>query len=164
MLSWRCLIPTVQGSSLHPAYRRLIGEPLAGRPKSRRESGQNTPILQFSYFGRLFQPGNAILVDKRLAALPWTECKHIGRSLQSHSISHQLHPQPFPQWRGGQPNGNSISRCQCRPQPRSRMTKLLAKPSAFIFKRKPSPQDPHHPPISSRDYDAPLSPTSPRSA
>lgn len=49
------------------------------------------------------------------------------------------------------------------PQPRSRMTKLLAKPSAFIFKRKPSPQDPH-PPISPRDYDAPQSPTSPKSA
>jgi len=31
------------------------------------------------------------------------------------------------------------------PQHRSRMTKLLAKPSAFIFKRKPSPQDPHSP-------------------
>ncbi|KAF8499037.1 hypothetical protein F5888DRAFT_1905950 [Russula emetica] len=51
------------------------------------------------------------------------------------------------------------------PQPRSRMTKLLAKPSSFIFKRKPSPQDPHpHSPISPRDYDAPQSPSSPRSA
>lgn len=46
------------------------------------------------------------------------------------------------------------------PQPRSRMTKLLAKPSAFIFKRKQEPQSP----VSPRDYDAPLSPASPRSA
>jgi hypothetical protein len=50
------------------------------------------------------------------------------------------------------------------PQPRSRMTKLLAKPSSFIFKRKPSPQDPPQSPISPRDYDVPQSPTSPRSA
>ena len=54
------------------------------------------------------------------------------------------------------------------PQHRSRMTKLLAKPSAFIFKRKPSHQDHHHlhSPVSStpRDYDAPQTPTSPRSA
>jgi hypothetical protein len=49
------------------------------------------------------------------------------------------------------------------PQHRSRMTKLLAKPSAFIFKRKPSHHDPQSP-ISPRDCDAPQSPTSPRSA
>ncbi|KAI0248108.1 hypothetical protein BJV78DRAFT_1285070 [Lactifluus subvellereus] len=48
------------------------------------------------------------------------------------------------------------------PQPRSRMSKLLVKPSSFIFKRRPS-QDPF-PPSSPHDDDAPLSPTFPRPA
>ncbi|KAI0005355.1 hypothetical protein BJV74DRAFT_880629 [Russula compacta] len=48
------------------------------------------------------------------------------------------------------------------PQPRSRMPKLLAKPSSFIFKRK-QPQDLHSP-TSFRDCDPPQSPTSPRPA
>lgn len=48
------------------------------------------------------------------------------------------------------------------PQPRSRMPKLLAKSSSFIFKRKPSHEPPS--PLSPRDYDAPQSPTSPRPA
>ncbi|KAF8480826.1 hypothetical protein DFH94DRAFT_430355 [Russula ochroleuca] len=51
------------------------------------------------------------------------------------------------------------------PQPRSRMPKLLARPSSFIFKRRHSSQDPHSPsPASPRDYDAPQTPISPRSA
>jgi hypothetical protein len=46
-------------------HRGLTSEPLAERPKSRRESGQNKPILQFLYFGRLFQFLDRILADKR---------------------------------------------------------------------------------------------------
>ena len=56
---------TVPGGVCHPVHRRLTSEPLAERPKSRRESGQNMPILRFSCFGRLFQFLNAISVDKR---------------------------------------------------------------------------------------------------
>src|SRR6266403_81842 len=38
---------TVQIGNSHPVHWRLTSEPLAKRPKSRRESGQNTPILKF---------------------------------------------------------------------------------------------------------------------
>lgn len=48
------------------------------------------------------------------------------------------------------------------PQPRSRMSKLLVKPSSFIFKRRHS-QDPFSP-SSPHDDDPPISPTSPRPA
>jgi len=39
--------PTVQIGNSHPVHWRLTSEPLAKRPKSRRESGQNTLILKF---------------------------------------------------------------------------------------------------------------------
>jgi|SRR6266852_7431893 len=55
---------TVQGGNPHPVHRCLTSEPLAGRPKSRRESGPNMPILQFLVFGHLFQFLDTILVDK----------------------------------------------------------------------------------------------------
>jgi hypothetical protein len=42
---------TVPGGFCHPVHRRLTSEPLAERPKTRWESGQNMPTL---VFGRLF--------------------------------------------------------------------------------------------------------------
>ena len=50
------------------------------------------------------------------------------------------------------------------PQPRSRMPKLLAKSSSFIFKRKLTHAHDFPSPTSPRDYDAPQSPPSPRPA
>ena len=48
-------VATLLCGNFHPPHRRLTSERLAERPKSRRESGQNTPILKFWVFGRLFQ-------------------------------------------------------------------------------------------------------------
>ena len=56
---------TVQCMIYQHVHQRLTSEPLAERLKSRRESGVNTPILKFLFFGRLFQFLGTILVHKR---------------------------------------------------------------------------------------------------
>ena len=48
-------ITTVQVTNIQLVHWCLTSEPLAEWLKSKRESGPNMPILQFSCFGRLFQ-------------------------------------------------------------------------------------------------------------